>query len=219
MNHAQYSWSSDGEAPCSDRRAEAFVPKHNGWDVCEEDRCEAGAVTRRNVCDKCCYRVLVHRPSLDVSVHDVHSNFHINAGYSSHWSKPNRDGVKHMFACKVLVGEYRKGRINQPTPDVCQGSDLYDSTVNNVNTPSIFVVYNDAQAYPEYLITCAGASMQHNARTTTRRREHNKSITRASQEHHKSITRASQEHRKSITRASQEHHRSITTCTHVHVDR
>ena len=28
----------------------------------------------------------------------------------------------------------------------------YDSTVNDVNNPEIFVTYHDAQAYPEYLI-------------------------------------------------------------------
>ena len=28
-----------------------------------------------------------------------------------------------------------------------------DSTVNNMNSPSIFVVYKDVQAYPEFLIT------------------------------------------------------------------
>ena len=58
-----------------------------------------------------------------------------------------------MFACRVLVGEYCQGRKDQPTPDVRQGFDLYDSTVDDVNKPSIFVVYHDGQAYPEYLIT------------------------------------------------------------------
>ena len=30
---------------------------------------------------------------------------------------------------------------------------LYDSVVDNIANPSIFVVFYDAQAYPEYLIT------------------------------------------------------------------
>ena len=30
---------------------------------------------------------------------------------------------------------------------------LYDSVVDNVGNPSIFVGFYDAQAYPEYLIT------------------------------------------------------------------
>jgi hypothetical protein len=73
---------------------------------------------------------------------------------SSHrYSKPNGAGEQSMFACRVLVGEYCQGRKDQPTPDVRQGFDLYDSTVDDVNKPSIFVVYHDGQAYPEYLIT------------------------------------------------------------------
>jgi hypothetical protein len=30
---------------------------------------------------------------------------------------------------------------------------LFDTTVNNVANPSIYVTYHDAQSYPEYLIT------------------------------------------------------------------
>lgn len=28
-----------------------------------------------------------------------------------------------------------------------------DTTVNNITDPEIFVIYKDAQAYPEYLVT------------------------------------------------------------------
>jgi hypothetical protein len=38
------------------------------------------------------------------------------------------------------------------TPDVRDGLNLYDTTVNNVADPSIYVTYHDAQAYPEYLV-------------------------------------------------------------------
>jgi len=81
--------------------------------------------------------------------------FAVNASYSSshRYSKPNSAGDQQMFACRVLVGEYCQGKQDQPTPDVRHGTDLYDSTVDNVNTPQIFVAYHDAQAYPEYLIT------------------------------------------------------------------
>jgi len=81
--------------------------------------------------------------------------FAVNASYSSshRYSKPSSAGDQQMFACRVLVGEYCQGKQDQPTPDVRHGTDLYDSTVDNVNTPQIFVAYHDAQAYPEYLIT------------------------------------------------------------------
>ena len=81
--------------------------------------------------------------------------FAANASYSSshRYSKPNGAGEQQMFACRVLVGEYCLGRKDQPTPDVRQGTELFDSTVDDVNKPEIFVTYHDAQAYPEYLIT------------------------------------------------------------------
>ena len=31
--------------------------------------------------------------------------------------------------------------------------DGFDTTVENTASPTIFVIYHDAQAYPEYLIT------------------------------------------------------------------
>ena len=57
-----------------------------------------------------------------------------------------------MFYVRVTVGEYCKGVKDALTPDVRDGLNLYDSTVNNVDNPSIYVTYHDAQAYPEYLI-------------------------------------------------------------------
>merc|ERR1712164_210130 len=56
------------------------------------------------------------------------------------------------FARRVVVGEYCFGKHNALTPDVRSGHTLYDSTVNNISDPSIFVTYHDAQAYPEFLI-------------------------------------------------------------------
>ena len=56
--------------------------------------------------------------------------------------------------CKVLVGECVKGdRSMIEPPEKPYSSDIYDSTVNDVNNLAIVVIYHDAQAYPEYLIT------------------------------------------------------------------
>ena len=132
------------------------------------------------------------------------------------YSRPDASGVQHMFACRVVVGEYCRGAQNALTPEVrhprrrrrpplrrmprvtcmpctprrrrslppeCWGcvicvsctahratyatvslmprvpqvrnpatSELYDSTVDDVSGPSIFVTYHDAQPYAEYLI-------------------------------------------------------------------
>merc|ERR1712054_332303 len=77
-----------------------------------------------------------------------------DASYSSSttYSVPDHHGVQHMFACRVAVGEYCHGRSNVLTPDVREGNILYDTTVDTVENPRIFVTYHDAQAYPEYII-------------------------------------------------------------------
>jgi Poly(ADP-ribose) polymerase catalytic domain len=85
-----------------------------------------------------------------------------DASYSAYqrYSIPDSQGTQYMLACRVVVGEYCLGKKDALTPDVRPGSDnmLFDSTVgpiktsDNMTSPSIFVTYHDAQAYPEYII-------------------------------------------------------------------
>ena len=82
-----------------------------------------------------------------------------DASYSASptYSKPNDKGHKHMYYARVLVGEYTVGKSSMmvPPPKNPQKNPniLFDSLVNNITTPTIFVVGPDAQSYPEYLIT------------------------------------------------------------------
>jgi poly [ADP-ribose] polymerase 10/14/15 len=57
--------------------------------------------------------------------------------------------------CSSSVGEYCLGKSDAVTPDLRDAANhiLYDSTVDHMRNPSIYVTYHDAQAYPEYLIT------------------------------------------------------------------
>lgn len=60
-----------------------------------------------------------------------------------------------MYLCRVLTGEYTAGQKNIVAPPT-KGSnsvDLYDSVVDNMNSPNMFIVFHDDYAYPEYLIT------------------------------------------------------------------
>uniref|UniRef100_A0A671SDH8 Poly [ADP-ribose] polymerase n=1 Tax=Sinocyclocheilus anshuiensis TaxID=1608454 RepID=A0A671SDH8_9TELE len=59
-----------------------------------------------------------------------------------------------MFACRVLVGYYTRGaaRFRHPPAKNTEGS-LYDSCVDNPRDPSVFVVFDRCQIYPEFLIT------------------------------------------------------------------
>ena len=68
------------------------------------------------------------------------------------YSTPSKQGVQHIFLCRVVVGEFCQGRHGALTPDERSAHVLHDSTVNDIASPSIFVTYHDAQAYPAYLI-------------------------------------------------------------------
>jgi poly [ADP-ribose] polymerase 10/14/15 len=79
-----------------------------------------------------------------------------DASYSSSkaYSAPDPNGIQRMFLCRVIVGLCSKGVKDAVCPDVRDAAQhlLFDTTVDNVKDPSIFVTYHDAQAYPEYLV-------------------------------------------------------------------
>ncbi|XP_060117403.1 protein mono-ADP-ribosyltransferase PARP14 [Heteronotia binoei] len=81
----------------------------------------------------------------------VHANYSANDTYST----PDASGRKFMYLARVLTGEFSTGRQNYVTPPSKSlgGVDLYDSVTDNLSNPSMFVIFHDAQAYPEYLIT------------------------------------------------------------------
>jgi len=61
-----------------------------------------------------------------------------------------------MFFARVLVGRSAVGRTDYRTPPPLDPSDHYgrcfDSCVNRPMDPSIYVIFNSAQCYPEYII-------------------------------------------------------------------
>ncbi|XP_063316527.1 protein mono-ADP-ribosyltransferase PARP12-like [Pelmatolapia mariae] len=62
--------------------------------------------------------------------------------------------VRAMFISRVLVGDYTKGSFDYCQPPSKDGGDInfYDSCVDDVMDPAIFVVFEKHQIYPEYLI-------------------------------------------------------------------
>ena len=80
-----------------------------------------------------------------------------DASYSARdqYSPRDANNNKYIFLAKVLTGEFTVGNSHCVTPPPKSGNSLtlYDSVVDNVNTPAIFVIFGDAQAYPDYLIT------------------------------------------------------------------
>ncbi|XP_064562912.1 protein mono-ADP-ribosyltransferase PARP10 isoform X1 [Zonotrichia leucophrys gambelii] len=73
------------------------------------------------------------------------------------YSPPSADGTKFIFMAKVLTGEFTAGRRGLRAPPPREGSGApqrYHSVVDDPRQPDIFVIFNDTQAYPQYLITC-----------------------------------------------------------------
>ena len=61
-----------------------------------------------------------------------------------------KTGHQGIFLCSVLVGEFCKGKVDAPTagvrPEFKKDNILFDSNVNNMDDPYIFVTYHDGQA-------------------------------------------------------------------------
>jgi hypothetical protein len=70
------------------------------------------------------------------------------ASYSFSYMKQGRDGVAYMFLCTVLTGRMCRGS-NQ----LVINTENYDSAVDNVDNPTIFVSPHAAAAYPKYIIS------------------------------------------------------------------
>ena len=61
-----------------------------------------------------------------------------------------------MYLARVLVGKYTAGKQRMKTPpaiDLSKPEILFDSVVDRMDDPTIFVVFNDYHVYPEHLIT------------------------------------------------------------------
>ncbi|KAL5021467.1 hypothetical protein ScPMuIL_000622 [Solemya velum] len=83
--------------------------------------------------------------------------FSPDASYSAQdWVTAKNSTNRHIYKCLVLTGEYTqgvKGMRVPPPKDPNNSNILYDSVVEKMNNPTEFVIFNDTQAYPQYLIT------------------------------------------------------------------
>uniref|UniRef100_A0A8C8S031 Poly [ADP-ribose] polymerase n=1 Tax=Pelusios castaneus TaxID=367368 RepID=A0A8C8S031_9SAUR len=85
--------------------------------------------------------------------------FAVNAVVSvqEQYSPRSADGNKYIFVAKTLTGDYTGGSRDMRAPPLKEAVEAplrYDSVVDNPKKPAIFVIFNDTQAYPQYLITC-----------------------------------------------------------------
>ncbi|XP_066911705.1 protein mono-ADP-ribosyltransferase PARP11-like [Clytia hemisphaerica] len=84
------------------------------------------------------------------------SYFATQASYSLNFTRPDSNKIRYMFVAKVLAGRYTKGSsdIKRPPPiSPLDPHTLHDSCVDNISSPSMYIVFERDQCYPQYLIT------------------------------------------------------------------
>nr|XP_048310483.1 protein mono-ADP-ribosyltransferase PARP10 [Myodes glareolus]XP_048310484.1 protein mono-ADP-ribosyltransferase PARP10 [Myodes glareolus] len=72
------------------------------------------------------------------------------------YSPPNSEGHKAVFVARVLTGDYGQGSRDLKAPPLRASDQVlrYDSAVDCLQQPNIFVIFHDTQALPTHLITC-----------------------------------------------------------------
>ncbi|XP_034279276.1 protein mono-ADP-ribosyltransferase PARP9 isoform X2 [Pantherophis guttatus] len=71
--------------------------------------------------------------------------------------KCEMDHLICMFEAEVVTGSYTRGNRSYVAPPLINASSmkLYDSVVDDIHNPEIFVIFNKEQALPLYLLTCS----------------------------------------------------------------
>uniref|UniRef100_A0A8C5MBV6 Poly [ADP-ribose] polymerase n=1 Tax=Leptobrachium leishanense TaxID=445787 RepID=A0A8C5MBV6_9ANUR len=79
-----------------------------------------------------------------------------DASYSHRYCPANASGHRYMFLAKVLVGRSTVGCASYRRPPMIIPDDpkslLYDSCVNKLDDPDLYVVFDNDQFYPSFLI-------------------------------------------------------------------
>jgi len=83
--------------------------------------------------------------------------FSARAGYSARFCD-RRNKRRVVILADVLVGAWTKGTPELVEPPHCNAECLtrFDSTVDDVESPSIFCIFRDFQALPLYLVEFEG---------------------------------------------------------------
>lgn len=149
------------------------LPWHK-WDECERDLC---SWIQQKLLRKEWYVLLCHCPLVwlhlfylecrfltfwflhSATVYGQGVYFAVNSALSvqDQYSPPNADGYKFILVSKVLTGDYTKGCHSMKTAPLKETGNIplrYDSVTDDITKPTMFVIFNDTQAFPEYLITC-----------------------------------------------------------------
>jgi len=88
-------------------------------------------------------------------IHGHGTYFARDARYSNDYARTLPSGQKKLLVVDVLLGRWAKGAPHMKMLPLLPGERYvrYNSLVDNVDKPSIFVVQHSNQAYPKFLIT------------------------------------------------------------------
>ena len=79
--------------------------------------------------------------------------FSLNSSYSHAYTDLDTD-QRQMLICKVLVGQSAFGNSKTTIKNLPKiNNQFVDSTFNRYGNPDLFIIYDQTQAYPKYLIT------------------------------------------------------------------
>ena len=81
--------------------------------------------------------------------------FAVCSSYSANttYSPADASGDRFMYLCKVLVGHATTGKHAMRVLPERAPPLLFDSATDNPAEPTMYIIFNDTQAYPEYLVT------------------------------------------------------------------
>ena len=75
----------------------------------------------------------------------------VNGTFCSH----THNHHKGLMQVRAITGDFCSGKKEMIEPPYKNKDEQYDSVVDNVSDPTVFVVFDDVAAYPEYVINFA----------------------------------------------------------------
>merc|ERR1712228_300779 len=96
--------------------------------------------------------------------HGFGTYFAKNAQYSVSYCLQQSNGIYKMFECKVICGEGCQGdsRYSLRTWPKKKNGFIYDTLVDSMHNPSIYVIHQNARAYPMHIIHFKHVPVQYN---------------------------------------------------------
>ena len=77
-----------------------------------------------------------------------------DASYSNNYARDCFVETRTMYRAQVLIGRYTKSQRDMKCPPEIPGHDArFNSVVDNLYSPSIYVIFFDDQVYPGHIIT------------------------------------------------------------------